>query len=166
MTSPSQLAGASAADMADAGPNAGAGNEIGLGNLAAVQQRAKGQAGRARGGPQNMASVAAALFAGNQANLAAVLRSGQILAGGAHEMGRDWAAASLSGAKEALDAFATVRSVPDLVAAQSNLVRSMMDLAFKQGAHVAASSMRLSHQSLEPIKARVSLAAQAFARAG
>lgn len=171
MTLRLDVPGAGVADVTEAGLLAG--GETGLGNLAVIQNMEAGPArggspaGPALGAPQ-VPAAAASLFAGHAENLAAVFRSGQLLAGGVQEMRRDWAAASagsLKLAQDAVAAFAAARSVPDLVAAQSNLVRSTVDRAFTQGAQVAASSMRLTHQAFEPIHARMASAAKAFIHA-
>jgi hypothetical protein len=93
------------------------------------------------------------------------MRSGQVLASGAYDMHRAWAeasAASLKDANDAMAALTAVRCVKNLVDVQSRLVRSMMEKALNRSVQVAGSSMKLTHQALEPISARISSSARAF----
>ena len=153
-----------------AGTETSLGNEIGLGNLTAVQHATVSQSEAAlHGSPPAIAAVATSLLSYHQANLAAVVRSGQVLANGVFEMRHAWAgasAASLKGTCEAMVAFASVKCVKDLVDVQSRLVRSTMEKAFAHGVHVAGSSMRLTHQALEPISSRMSASTRVFVPAG
>lgn len=167
MTSQPNVPEANAAGVSDAGT--GIGNEISLGNLFAAHHAKAGQGAPALPGSSPTTAVTMSLLSHHQANLAAVWRSGQVLANGACEMRRAWAEASVASLKdtnEVMAALATVRCVKDLVDVQSRLVRSMIEKAFTRGAHVAGSSMALTHQVLEPISARMSASARAFAPAG
>ena len=97
--------------------------------------------------PISATAAAASLLSYHQANLAAVLRSGQVLAAGAQDMRRDWAdasAAALKDAHDAMAALASVRCVKDLMDVQSKVLRTTMERAFARGAHVAGASMTLT----------------------
>ena len=97
------------------------------------------------------------------------MRSGQVFASGAHEVHKVCAEASVSSLKdanEAIAALAAAKCVKDLVDVQSRLVLSTMEKAFTRSAHVAGSSMKLTHQALEPISARISASTRAFVPAG
>lgn len=147
-----------------------AGNEIGLGNLSAVQHAMVSQDAPALPGmPPALAAAATSLLTYHQANLAAVMRSGQVFASGAYEVRKVCAAAavaSLQDANEAIAALAGVRCVKDFVDVQSRLVLSTMEKAFSRTAHVAGKSMTLTYQALEPISDRISASTRALAPAG
>ena len=143
------------------------GNEAGVGNLTAVQNTMVSQAAPAL--PGGLPATATSLLSYHQANMAAVMRSGQAFASGAYEVRKvcaEASVASLNDANEAMAALAAVRCVKDLVDVQSRLVLSTMEKAFTRSAHMADSSMRLTHRALEPINDRISASARAFVPAG
>ena len=159
---------AGAADTTDTGTSLG--NEVGIGNLSALQHTMVGQGAPAiPGGPPAIAAAATSLLSYHQANLAALMRSGQVFASGAYEVRKACAeasVASLKDANEAMAALAAVKCVKDLVDVQSRLVLSTMEKAFARSAHVAGSSMKLTHQALEPISDRFKASTRAFVPAG
>ena len=159
---------AGAAETTDTGTSID--NEVGLGNLSAVQHTMVGQGALALpSGPPAIAAAGTSLLSYHQANLAAVMRSGQAFASGAYEVRKvcaEASVASLNDANEVMAALAAVRCVKDLVDVQSKLVLSTMEKAFTRGAQVADSSMKLTHQALEPISDRISASTRAFVHAG
>ena len=114
---------------------------------------------------QAVASATDSLLSFNRDNLAAVIRSSHVLATGAQELQRDMASATQSSfddIRAAMTAFASARSLKDLMDAQANVLRSAMDKAFAHSTHIAGSSVKVAQQTLEPIGARVTAAAKSF----
>lgn len=142
-----------------AGAKAGA--YVGAEYLSAVQQAAGSQV--RPGGPQAAASATDGLLSFNQDNYEAMVRSSQVFATGAQEMHRDLAAAarsSLDDARDAMTAFASARSIKDLMDVQASLFRSAMDKAIARNMHMASSSIKLTQQAMMPINARITAAAK------
>lgn len=136
---------------------------IGAEHLRAVQQTTGSQALPV--GPQAAASATDSLLSFNNDNYEAVVRSGHVLATGVQEMHRDLAATAQSvfdDAREVMAAFASVRSIRDLMGVQASLVRSTMDKALTRSIRMTGSSMELTQQTLKPITARVTTVAKGF----
>ena len=120
-----------------------------------------------RDGMAKAVKMAEDMFAFAQGNLEAITRSGQIFAAGMQDMGQSLATASKSSMNETVGTFkamAGAKSVKEAMDLQSSLLRSSLENAVTQASQLTDSTMRLSEQTLAPISARLSLAAEKFGR--
>ncbi len=64
----------------------------------------------------------------------------------------------------AYKAMSASKSIKEAMELQSKLARSLIEKAVSHNSHLADTSMKLSEQTLAPITARLSLAAETFGR--
>lgn len=84
-------------------------------------------------------------------------------------MGRNLAAAtqsSLDDANKAMAAFASVRSIRDLMDVQASLFRTAMERTLARSVQMTSSSFELTQQAMQPISARITAAAKGFTPPG
>ena len=100
-----------------------------------------------------------------QANVEALVKSGQIFATGMQDLSKMMAASAQTAMDEAMSTFramATVRSMKEAIDLQSTLARSTMEKAMTQTGHVAETSFKLAEQTMAPIVSRATVAAESF----
>ena len=103
-----------------------------------------------------------------QGNLEAVVKSSQIWAAGMQDIGKQMAAsaqAQMDQTMATLKALAAVKSFKEAVELQSSLARSSVEKAVTETGKLTDASLKLAEQTLAPITARVTLAAEKFGRA-
>jgi phasin family protein len=104
-----------------------------------------------------------------QGNFEAASRASQIFAAGLQDMTQHFAATAKSSMDETMSTFKAVssaKSIKEALELQSKLMRSLLEKAVSQGSHLTDASMKLSEQTMAPINARLSLAAETFSRIG
>ncbi len=107
------------------------------------------------------------LISFNQGNFEAVSRASQIFASGLQDMTQFFAATAKASMDETLNAYKAMsasKSIKEAMELQSKLARSLIEKAVSHNSHLADTSMKLSEQTLAPITARLSLAAETFGR--
>ncbi len=122
-----------------------------------------------RDGMGKAVATAEEMFAFSRGNFDALTRSGQILATGMQDIGQSVATAAKASLDETIGTFkamAGVKSVKEAMDLHANLLRSAMERAVSQASQLTDSSIKLSEQSLAPLSARLSLAAEKFGRIG
>jgi phasin family protein len=100
-----------------------------------------------------------------QANVEALVKSGQIFATGMQDLSKMMAASAQTAMDEAMSTFramATVKSMKEAIDLQSTLARSTMEKAMTQTGHVAETSFKLAEQTMAPIVSRATVAAESF----
>ena len=107
------------------------------------------------------------LMAFGQGNVEAFVKSGQIWASGMQDIGRhvaQSAQAHFDSTMSAFKAMATVKSVHEALELQSTMARTALEKVVQDGGKLTDVSMKLAEQTLAPITARVSHAAERFGR--
>ncbi len=106
-----------------------------------------------------------ALISFSQGNFEAAARAGQIFATGWQDMAQHFTTAARESLNETVStykALSSAQSVTEAVELQSRLVRGLLDKAVSHNSQFADSTVKLSEQTLAPLKARLSMAAQTF----
>lgn len=106
-------------------------------------------------------------FAFGQGNLDAVVKSTQIWATGVQDLGKQAAAtaqANFDASLAAFKAFGGAKSLKDAVDLQSNLARGSVEKVSAEATKLTEASLKLAEQSFAPIAARLTLAAEKFAK--
>ena len=102
-----------------------------------------------------------------QGNFEAVVKSSQIWAAGVQDLGKQVAAsaqAQLDQTMATFKALAGVKSLKEAIDLQASVARVSMEKAVAETGKLTDASLRLAEQTLAPITARVSLAAERFGR--
>lgn len=102
-----------------------------------------------------------------QGNVEAFVKSGQILATGMQDLGKQMAATAQASMEEAMATFRTltgVRSIKEAMDLQTTLARTVVEKALTHTSHVAESSIKLAEQAIAPIAGRVTLAVESFGK--
>lgn len=102
-----------------------------------------------------------------QGNYEALVKSSQIWAAGVQDLGKQVAASAQAQVDQTLatlKAFAGVKSLKEAIELQSSLARSSVEKAVAETGKLTDASLKLAEQTLAPITARVSLAAERFGR--
>lgn len=97
----------------------------------------------------------------NQANIEALMKSGQIFATGLQELGKQFAATAQATMDETLStvrALGSARSIKEAVDLQTSLARSTVEKAVAQTGAVAETSFKLAEQAIAPLASRVTVA--------
>jgi phasin family protein len=120
--------------------------------------------------PTKMTTIKTAedIIAFNQANVEAVVKSGQIWAAGVQDLSKTFAAtaqAQIDEALAAVKALAGVKSLKDAVDLQTNLAKSSLEKAVAETSKLTEASLKLAEQAWAPVTARVTLAVEKFGRA-
>lgn len=108
------------------------------------------------------------LMSFGQGNLEAMVKSSQIWAAGVQDIGKQVAAsaqAQVDQTMATLKALATAKSLKEAIELQSSLARASVEKAVAETGKLTDASMKLAEQTLAPLTARVSLAAERFGRA-
>jgi phasin family protein len=103
-----------------------------------------------------------------QGNLEAVIKSGQILATGLQDIGKQVAAQAQARFDEGVATFralSSVKSVKEAVELQATYARSTVEKAMADTGKLTDASFKLAEQALAPITARVTLAVEKFGKA-
>ena len=103
----------------------------------------------------------------NQGNLEAMIKSGQILATGMQDLGKQVAATAQARFDEGLATFkalASVKSVMEAIDLQATFARSTMDKAMADTGKLTDASFKLAEQAIAPLTARVTLAVEKFSK--
>ena len=107
------------------------------------------------------------LFAFGQGNLDAVMKSAQIWTAGWQDLGKRAAAtaqANFDASVTAFKSFGGAKSLKDAVDTQANLARTSLEKATSEAGKLTEASFKLAEQSFAPIAARLTLAAEKFAK--
>lgn len=102
-----------------------------------------------------------------QGNLEAMVKSGQIWAAGVQDLSKQVAAsaqAQVDQTMATLKALASVKSLKEALELQSTLARASVEKAVAETGKLTDASFKLAEQTLAPLTARVSLAAERFGR--
>lgn len=103
----------------------------------------------------------------SQANAEALMKSGQIMATGLQDMGRQFVATAQASMDETLStvrAMAGVRSIKEAIDLQATLARSTIEKAIAQTGHAAEASFKLAEQAFAPLTARVNVAVESLGK--
>ena len=106
-------------------------------------------------------------FAFSQGNIEAFTRSGQIWSAGLQDLSRQFAATVQASIEETMDKFralTSAKSIKDAIDLQSGLVRTSAEKAVAETSRLTTASIKLTEEALAPLAARVSLAAEKFAK--
>ena len=104
-----------------------------------------------------------------QGNIEALVQSGQIVATGLQDLGKQIAADAQASLEETLSAYRALTNVGSLREAfdlQSSLARSTIEKAMAQSGKVAETSFKLAEQAIAPLANRVTYAVETFGKAG
>lgn len=102
-----------------------------------------------------------------QGNFEAIMKSGQIWAAGVQDLGKHVAAsaqAQLDQTMTTWKAMAGLKSVKEAMDMQTGMARAAVEAAVSETGKLTDASMKLSEQTIAPITARLSLAAEKFSR--
>lgn len=116
---------------------------------------------------ETIMTTAEELMSFQQGNFEAMMKSGQIWATGLQDLGRHWAASAQAQMDETMGtvkAMTAVKSLREAVELQSTLARSSVEKVVTEGSKITDVTMKLAEQTLAPITARLSLAAERFGR--
>ena len=106
-------------------------------------------------------------FAFSQGNIEAFTRSGQIWSAGLQDLSRQFAATVQASIEETMDKFralTSTKSIKDAIDLQSGLIRASAEKAVAETSRLTSASIKLTEEALAPLTARVSLAAETFAK--
>lgn len=106
-------------------------------------------------------------FAFGQGNLDAVVKSAQIWTAGVQDLGKVAAATAQANFDASVAAFKAIggaKSLKDAVDVQANLARTSLEKATAEAGKLTEASLKLAEQSFAPIAARMTLAAEKFAK--
>jgi phasin family protein len=119
-------------------------------------------------GMEKAMKTAEELVAFNQGNVEAIVKSGQIWASGVQDLSKHFAAAAQASLDESLAAFkalTSVKSVRDAIELQTSFARSALEKTMAESGKLTEASFKLTEEALAPITARVTIAAEKFAKA-
>ena len=108
-------------------------------------------------------------FAFGQANVEAFVKSGQIWADGIQELTKLFATtakASFDESVATLKAISSAKSLTEAIDLQSTFATSVVEKALAESNKLINTSFKLTEQTLAPITARVTVAAETFGKAG
>ena len=109
------------------------------------------------------------VFAFGQANVEAFVKSGQIWAAGVQELTKLFAATTKAAFDESVATFKAIssaKSVTEAIDLQSTFAKSVVDKALAESNKLINASIKLTEQTLAPITARATVAAETFGKAG
>jgi phasin family protein len=102
-----------------------------------------------------------------QGNIEALVRSGQIWASGVQDLSKQATASAQGSLEEAVSSaqkLSSVRSLKDVLEIQTTLARSLVERSVSEAGRFAEASVKLAEQAIAPITARLTLAAEKFAK--
>jgi len=100
-----------------------------------------------------------------QGSLEAIIKSQQIWTAGLQEIAKTIAESTQARMTQSIAAFkalAGVKSLPEAMELQSLYARGLLDSMMAESGKLSAASMKLAEESMAPITARMSLAAETF----
>jgi phasin family protein len=103
-----------------------------------------------------------------QANVEALVRSGQIWTAGVQELTKQMATCAKESFDESVSTFkaiSTAKSVKEAIDLQSNFARAAFEKAMAESNKLTDASIKLTEQTLAPITARMTVAAETFGKA-
>jgi phasin family protein len=103
-----------------------------------------------------------------QANVEALVKSGQIWAAGVQELTKQMATCAKESFDESVSTFkaiSTAKSVKEAMDLQSNFAKAAFEKAMAESNKLTDASIKLTEQTLAPITARMSVAAETFGKA-
>ena len=112
-------------------------------------------------------TTAEELMSFQQGNFEALIKSGQIWAAGIQDLGRHWAATAQAQIDEtvgAVKALTSVKSLREAVELQTSLARNSVEKAVAESGKLTETSLKLAEQTMAPIAARLTVAAERFGR--
>jgi phasin family protein len=104
----------------------------------------------------------------SQANLEAFVKSGQIWSAGVQELTKQIASSAKASFDESVSTFkamSTVKSVKEAMDLQSTFAKAALEKAMAESNKLTDASIKLTEQTLAPITARVTVAAETFGKA-
>jgi phasin family protein len=119
-------------------------------------------------GMEKAMKTAEELVAFNQANVEAIVKSGQIWATGVQDLSKHFAAAAQASMDQGMAAFkalTTVKSLKDAIELQTSFARSALEKTLAESGKLTDASIKLTEQTLAPITARVTVAVEKFSKA-
>lgn len=102
-----------------------------------------------------------------QGNVEAILKSSQIWAAGVQDLGKHFAATAQAQMDETMatvKALTSVKSLKEAMDLQATLAKSAMEKMVAETGKLTDASVKLAEQTMAPITARVTLAAEKFAK--
>ncbi len=116
---------------------------------------------------ERVMTTAEEMMSFQQGNFEALVKSGQIWAAGLQDLGRQWAATAQAQFDETVGtvkAMTSVKSLREAVELHSTLARTSIEKAVAEGGKLTDASLKLTEQTMAPITARLSAAAERFGR--
>jgi phasin family protein len=123
--------------------------------------------GKIKEGVDRFMRTAEELVQFNQGNFEAFVKSSQIWAAGVQDLTKQAAASAQVSFEETVStykALSSVRSVREALELQANLARSSVEKVVAESGRLADASVKLAEKALAPLTARVTLAAEKFAK--
>lgn len=118
-------------------------------------------------GVEKAMKTAEEFVAFGQGNLEALVKSGQILAAGLQDMGKQMAATAQAQIEETVSAFKAItsaKSVKDAFDLQAGFARAAVEKTLAESGKFTESSVKLTEQAMAPLTQRWALAVEKFAR--
>jgi phasin family protein len=119
-------------------------------------------------GMKTMIKSTEEFFAFGQANVEAFIKSGQIWAAGVQELTKLFATTTKASFDESVATFKAIssaKSVTEAIDLQGTFARSVVEQALAESDKLINTSIKLIEQTLAPITARVTVAAETFGKA-
>jgi phasin family protein len=119
-------------------------------------------------GMEKAMKTAEELVAFNQGNVEAMVKSSQIWATGVQDLSKHFAAAAQASLDEGMAAFkalTSAKSLKDALELQTSFARAALEKTMTESGKLTEASFKLTEQALAPITARVTVAAEKFAKA-
>lgn len=116
---------------------------------------------------EKVMNTAEEFVAFGQANVEALVKSGQIWSNGLQELTKQVAATAQANLDETLNsfkAFSGIKSMKDALDLQANFARVAFEKSMAESGRLTDATMKLTEQALAPITARVTVAAEKFVR--
>ena len=119
-------------------------------------------------GMEKIMKTAEEFVAFNQANVEALVKSGQIWATGVQDLSKSFAAVAQASVEEGISTFKALTSVKSLKEAfdlQAAYARSTLEKTVAESGKLTDASFKLTEQAMAPLTARVTVAVEAFSKA-
>ena len=123
--------------------------------------------GKIKEGVERVMRTAEELVQFNQGNIEAFVKSSQIWVAGVQDLTKQAAASAQASFEETVStvkALSSARSVREALELQANLARSSVEKVVAESGRLADASVKLAERALAPLTARVTLAAEKFAK--
>jgi phasin family protein len=108
------------------------------------------------------------LVAFSQANVEAFVKSGQIWSAGVQELTKQFATTAKASFDESVSTFkamSTAKSVKEALEMQSDFAKTSLEKALAESNKLADAGLKLTEETLAPITARLTVAAESFSKA-